>query len=549
MTWKDKAKAAAHGVLKPSGNGKPQPARDETSKNPGKNKVSGFVGHGLLEPYHPFPIDTLPAPLREYVRQAAAALRCDAAYIALPALAAIASLIGNTRVIRLKPGWTEPSIIWSVIIGESGTLKTPAYLLAVAYIFTLQKRLRQDYKAKLAKYAEDMEAYKANKDDGAEKPEPPVLERVIVSDITIEKLAEVLEQNPRGLLVGREELAAWIGSFTRYKGKSISSDLPHWLEAFRAGAWIVDRKIPQPKTHYFVEKANVSITGTIQSGTLARALTADFVEAGLPARLLMAMPPRTAKKWTETVVDPETEQAYHQLLDQLQRLPFSRDKDGNEVPYALNLSLDAKSEWVRHYNAFAKVQADADGELAAALSKLEAYSARLALLHHVVSCLASGDDDRQPVGVESVQTGVILCHWFADEAKRIYVMLSESEDQRDTRRLVEFIQSRGGKITVKELQRSNQRKYPTTGLAEDALVSLAKSGAGHWQERPPTGKGGRPTADFILCVTSVTKDETLANPEKSEVSSYVTPEDKDEWDGHGDAWEPPEDRVCDVEFP
>src|SRR5947209_6304657 len=60
--------------------------------------------------YQPFPIDALPAPIGAYVLQGTEALGCDHAYVALPCLAAAASAIGNSRVIRLKRGWTEPSI-------------------------------------------------------------------------------------------------------------------------------------------------------------------------------------------------------------------------------------------------------------------------------------------------------------------------------------------------------------------------------------------------------------------------------------------------------
>src|SRR5204862_5027632 len=52
---------------------------------------------------------------------------CDSALVALPTLTLLAALIGNTRAICLKPGWTEPCILWSLTIGKHGTLKSPAY--------------------------------------------------------------------------------------------------------------------------------------------------------------------------------------------------------------------------------------------------------------------------------------------------------------------------------------------------------------------------------------------------------------------------------------
>src|SRR5207248_2876271 len=126
---------------------------------------------------------------------------------------------------------------------------TPGFLKAVAYVYTLQKRLRKEYLAKSNAYDEELAKWKAAekqaKKDGSEigpRPEEPVFQRVVVSDTTIEKLADTLEENPRGLLLARDELSGWLGSFKRYKSKEGGTDLPLWLEAHRAGCWIVDRK-------------------------------------------------------------------------------------------------------------------------------------------------------------------------------------------------------------------------------------------------------------------------------------------------------------------
>jgi hypothetical protein len=64
-----------------------------------------------LDPYTPFPMEALPAPLQHYVGQCAQALGCDPAYLALPVLAVAASVIGNKRAIRLKRGWEELCIV------------------------------------------------------------------------------------------------------------------------------------------------------------------------------------------------------------------------------------------------------------------------------------------------------------------------------------------------------------------------------------------------------------------------------------------------------
>src|SRR5262249_43929484 len=93
-----------------------------------------------IDPYQPFPVEALPNPVRQYVAHSAHTLACTPAYDASPALAVCASSIGNSRVIQLKRGWQEPSVIWAVIVGDSGTLKSPAYLKAVGHLFAVQRQ-------------------------------------------------------------------------------------------------------------------------------------------------------------------------------------------------------------------------------------------------------------------------------------------------------------------------------------------------------------------------------------------------------------------------
>ena len=94
-----------------------------------------------------------------------------------------------------------------------------------------------------------------------------------------------------------KSVAGWLGSFTRYKAQKGGTDLPNWLEMHRAGTVIVDRKTAERQT-LFISRAAVSVTGGIQPGVLARALSPEFLDAGLAARLLMAMPPKLPKRWS-----------------------------------------------------------------------------------------------------------------------------------------------------------------------------------------------------------------------------------------------------------
>jgi DNA polymerase-1 len=241
----------------------------------------------------------------------------------------------------------------------------------------------------------------------------------------------------------------------------------------------------------------------------------------------MAMPPKRAKRWTEAEVDPAVEHAYRATLDALLDLDFTV-RGGERVPHALGLSDDAKAAWVAFYDEWAREQAAAEGDRAAVLSKLEAYAARLALIHHVVTHVGLGcDDTAHPVGVTSVEAGIALCRWFAHEARRVYATLAETDQQRDQRRLVEYVRARGGRVTARALQKSNSRKYPDAQTAHAALEGLVQAGLGRWTEPEAGPHGGQPAVWFVL------------NPCPAPDSTDTTSDGEDDGDGLGARHYPP----------
>src|SRR5262249_56459517 len=125
---------------------------------------------------------------------------------------------------------------------------------------------------------------------------------------------------------------------------------------FRAGTIIVDRKTAERQTLY-VHRAAVSIAGGIQPGVMASALTPEFLDAGLAARLLMAMPPKLPKRWSDVEVAEDVESAYHAVIDRLRNLDFEHNEAGEKVPQVLRLSWDARKVWVGFYNSWGREQA------------------------------------------------------------------------------------------------------------------------------------------------------------------------------------------------
>jgi len=455
--------------------------------------------------WRPFPTDILPEPVRSYVCKGARAIGCDESFIALPSLSALASAIGNTRRLQLKRGsWTEPSILWTAIVGESGTGKSPALELALRSVRKRQRRSMIEHteqmkahEAEVARWEVEKAAWKKDGAEGdpPEAPERPVCARTWCDDVTTEALVMKLQENPRGLLMARNELSAWF-DFDRYSGGRGGGDAAKWIEVYDGRALIVDRKTSDTE---YVPHASVSIAGGIQPAILQRCITERNRENGLLARLLFAMPPRRAKRWTEADLDELTESAVDSVFDALYALEPDLDDDDEPTPRLVRLSPGAKRAWIAFVNQHGAETFALVGDEAAAWSKLEAVAARVALVMHLVRVAAGVERGMAPDTLDeaSVAVGIEFAEWAGHEARRVYSFFDETDEQRERRELIEWIKSKGGSVTARDLSRG-PRRYRRTGDAEAALDALVAVGRGSWRWPPSSDAGGRPTKLFNL---------------------------------------------------
>ncbi len=461
--------------------------------------------HRAFGGYRPFPDHALPGPVRDYVLGASKAIGCDPAFVALPLLASLARAIGTRRVIRLKNTWTEPAIIWAAIIGKSGSHKTPALQSAMQFLDCRQAEAIAKHTEELASHERDTTQYerdhahwkKSNStDQPPEKPEEPTCTRLTTSDCTIEALAALLAVQFDGLLVSRDELAGWLGGIAEYKGGK-GSDLGHWLACWSAQPLTVDRKTGTTKMIH-VPRATVSLVGGIQPGVLREAIGREHLQDGLCARLLMAMPETRPVTWTDATVDADVEHQISVVFDRLLALEPATNEHGKLEPFPLDLTPEAKAVWVEYYNRHRAELVDFDDDLAAAWSKLEAYTARFALIFQLCDWVAGDDMAGHAVDELSMRAAIELSDWFGGEAKRVYGLFVESVEDREQRELLEWIHRKGGRLTARELQQGS-RRFDRSEEAGSALNDLASAGFGRWEVVPTEG---RPRREFILSTPS-----------------------------------------------
>lgn len=469
----------------------------------------------LPEPYVPFPFALLPDPISTFIHEAAKAIGCDPALVGLPLLATLAGCVGSTRRLLIKPGWAAPSVLWTAAVVDSGQQKSPAQSVVTRHLYERQGRdLKEhaerimEYQKSLANYEQALVDWKKTKGvrgDPPKKPEEPVCKRVIISDSTMEAVADRLQENQRGLLLDRDELSGWLGSYDQYRSGR-GGDVSHWLSCYNAKPLLIDRKTSAKKTIY-VERAAVSVTGGIQPRILAGMLGKQHFENGLAARFGLGMPPRRSKQWSDARISEDTDNTLEWVYDYLLRLQF-REIHDKLVPVDLPLTPDGREAFVEFYNQHGHEQGELTGNLAALWAKLEEVAARIALVMHLVRCSIDDSSLVTPDAVDagSIMMGVTFARWFGNEGRRIYGVLAETDQDRERRLLIELIQRKGGRITARDLTKS-MRRFADSNEAEEALIELAEGRLGRWEEVPTTAKGGRVTRVFRLSVGETPKNQ------------------------------------------
>lgn len=460
------------------------PSLSTDSNNAGDLSESVDVDAPRTSPPKPFPVGTLPGPVAEFVTASAKAIGCDESFIGLPLLCCLARAVGNSRVIQVKHGWNEPAVLWGAIVAKSGSHKTPSMQQATKFLEAVQARKIAEHVAELEQYAIDKSVHDKNiaewkrgktNDPPPSEPQEPVCTRYLTADATIEALVGLLAKQFDGLLVCRDELAGWL-NFDEYKNGR-GSGLGHWLSMWSASSMNVDRKTGTTKLLH-IRRAAVSLIGGIQPGVLKSAIGREHMQDGLCARLLLAMPEPKPVVWTDEIVDWAIESRMTRVFDALLTLEPGTDEDGDFHPTPVPMTTEAKQIWIEYFNRHRGESAGLDDDLVAAWTKLEAYTARLALVLQLCSW-ASGEADANAIDESTMVNAIELSDWFGGEAKRVYGLFGESDKDVEVRELAELVRRKGGVITPRGLVQQS-RKYKNVTDAESALDSLRRAGLGRW---------------------------------------------------------------------
>jgi putative DNA primase/helicase len=283
-----------------------------------------------LLPVPTFESRLLPDSIRGWLSDVAERMQCPLEFGAVAALVVAASLVGSRLRVRPKrvDDWTVTPNLWGGLVARPGFLKTPTleetlkplrareYLARSAHQTAVEEYEFQRLYADAQRDQLKKDLQKAVKEgrDGRElslrlpdtQSKPPVEHRYVVNDPTVEKLGELLNQNPNGLLLFRDELVGFLRSLER-EGRE--QDRAFYLETWNgSGSYTYDRI---GRGTLRIDNLTLSILGGIQPGPLSQylrgAMRGGQGDDGLMQRFQLMVYPDTPKTWSNVDRRPDAE--------------------------------------------------------------------------------------------------------------------------------------------------------------------------------------------------------------------------------------------------
>lgn len=428
----------------------------------------------------PFPEDVLPDPLRLYVRAVSKSLPCPPDFLGVSLLVAASALLGRSRAVRVKDSWKEEGNLWAAIVAPPGAMKTPAVKKVMAPLKAIQAKVIEDfqedhaawegervvyrareaaYKGELRKFFAAFPLAEADDEDAPDPPAPlrpePRQPHLFTDDVTLEALAVVLQDSPRGVLRETDEFLGIFRSFDQYKGKG--ADRQGYLSLWSGASIKVDRK--SAKGSLIVQHPFFSLLGGIQPDMLGELEDDKGREDGMVHRILFSMPeaepvpPMNFEDDVPLACDGVWAAACVALFK------FSQEEGGS--PKVLPLSVEGGKAFLAWYDRH-RLEALAPSfpkSLLGPWSKFKAYLVRLALVLHCLReacCVVDPDggwchgltsevDEKDVLGAER------LVEYFKGHCKGVYGKLQFDRDDQVLEDFAAWAREQGGKVALRDV--------------------------------------------------------------------------------------------------
>jgi hypothetical protein len=410
----------------------------------------GLPPAALLDP------TMLPEPLCGWIVDVSERMQIPPDFAAAGAMVVAGSLIGRKLGIHPKrqDDWLVVPNLWGAVVGTPSLMKSPTLAEVMKPLSRLIAEAYEEYqKAKLA-YETDVtvtEATKAALKDelkkaakeaarsgnrsklkevarcgqATEDPDEPILRRYKTEDATVEKISELLLENPRGILVHRDELSGWLRNLDK-QGRE--GDRSFYLESWNGtGSFDVDR-IGRGSQH--IPALCLSILGSIQPGPLStyvyQATQGEKGDDGLLQRFQLLVWPDPSPRWRNVDRWPDTEaknRAYEVFsrLDALKSEDFGASGEDEEGIPSVRFTEDAQEifdQWRDELEVRLR-SSELPSALESHLAKYRSLMPSLALVFQLIE-FVDGTGEGGAVGLRATLQAAAWCEYLETHAARLY---------------------------------------------------------------------------------------------------------------------------------
>jgi len=409
----------------------------------------------------------------EILLTTAAAMGTAPEFLFTTLIPAAASCIGTNAqvVIKSSAKYTQPMVFWTGIVANSGSMKTPAQRVILDPLVALEKDAYESYQMELADYRVAIESQRGKKQDNTEKaPALPIRKRYLTKDSTLETFQRLHAENPRGILYYRDELAGLIKVRNQYRGGH-GADEEAELDQWVGSAIIVDRA----EKSICLPCSAISRTGAIQWEVLADLMGDHQDNNGAWSRWLFCAvdtPPRYLQLLQEDQ-DTGVSEALTYLYTELEKVP--------KQDYLLSFEAKRLFEPWQHHLVDAQQSEDAMG-LQLVYPKIEAYTARLALLLHIVNAVLRREKPSQMIDGETMKKAIELAAYYLWQHRLIHAHNSPNSGLTAISLKIQKFAERIGEVTASRLKSGIRalRKMATDQIRQ-LMETLASAGYGSVQ--------------------------------------------------------------------
>ena len=364
-----------------------------------------------------FPLEIFPKAIRDIIEALEEYENYNVDFTAASFLTVFAAAMGNTWSVRFMTGWISRPIIYMVLVGSPSCGKTPPLQQAVAPLLKLDGEYDMIYCKEMETYRrwERMSAKQREKLSAPDEMEMPRRKCHVVVDSTVEAMIAAMRDNPRGVLIYKDEIDSLLSNFNRYNG----SDESYFLSLFSGTPFKYSRK--SNNEHIFLSNPYCSIIGSTQLGRLAEQFGGKRLVNGFSSRFLKVYPEiNKMPSWNDATMPHEILEEWERIIKKVAGINPTTDQEGKATSIELLFSQEAKLrviQWKDEVNNKAYAETDSDA-VRALCGKLETYLVRFCLVIQIMHgiCGESGMDEIEP---RTAELAIRLTEYFRNMESRI----------------------------------------------------------------------------------------------------------------------------------